>query len=52
MRLRFLLLILAAILAVAAYRCLLLVDETEMVIVTEFGRPVNAYRLVGLEVSR
>ena len=52
MRLRFLLWILFAVLAVAGYRCLLLVDETEMVIVTDFGRPVDAYRLVGLEVSQ
>lgn len=51
MRLRFLMLILFVILAVAGYRCLLFVDETEMVIVTEFGRPVDAYRLVGLDVS-
>ncbi len=52
MRLRFLLLILFAILAVAGYRSLLLVDETEMVIVTQFGRPVDAYRLIGLDVWR
>lgn len=52
MRFRFLLLILFAILGVAGYRCLLFVDETEMVIVTEFGRPVDAYRLIGLEVSQ
>ena len=52
MRLRFLLLTLLAIVSVAGYRCLLFVDETEMVIVTQFGRPVDAYRLVGLDVSR
>ena len=52
MRLRFLLLMLLVIIAIAGYRCLLFVDETEMVIVTQFGRPVNAYRLVGLDFSR
>lgn len=52
MRLRFLLLILFVIVAVAGYRCLLFVDETEMVIVTQFGRPVDAYRLVDVEFAR
>ncbi len=52
MRFRFLLLILFVVVVVAGYRCLLLVDETEMVIVTQFGRPVDAYRLVGLRVSQ
>ncbi len=52
MRLRFLLLILFVIVVVAGYRCLLFVDETEMVIVTQFGRPVDAYRLVDVEFTR
>ena len=52
MRLRFLLLILFVIVAVAGYRCLLFVDETEMVIVTQFGRPVDAYRLIDVEFTR
>ena len=52
MRLRLLLLTLFAIVAVAGYRCLLFVDETEMVIVTQFGRPVDAYRLVDVRFTR
>lgn len=52
MRLRLLLFVLIAILAVSGYRCLLLVDEAEMVIVTEFGRPVDAYRLASLQFLR
>ena len=52
MRLRFLLLILFVIVAIAGFRCLLFVDETEMVIVTQFGRPVDSYRLASLDVSR
>jgi len=52
MRLRLLLLTLLVIVAVAGYRCLLFVDETEMVIVTQFGRPVEAYRLVDVRFTR
>jgi len=51
MRLRILVFLLILIVALAGYRCLLLVDETEMVIVTQFGRPDDAHRLVGLGVS-
>ncbi|MHC4407156.1 MAG: protease modulator HflC [Planctomycetota bacterium] len=42
---RKLLLILAVLAAVALYKSVLFVDETEMVIVTQFGRPVKAYHL-------
>lgn len=52
MRIRLLFFLLIAIIAVGGYRCLLPVDETEMVIVTEFGRPVPAYRLASLRFSR
>ena len=52
MRIRLLFFLLIAIVAVSGYRCLLPVDETEMVIVTEFGRPVPAYRLASLKFSR
>jgi membrane protease subunit HflC len=34
--------------ALALWRSILFVDETEMVIVTQFGRPVCAYRWTGL----
>ena len=43
MKRKFILLLLI-VAGVAGYRSLLFVDETEMVIVTQFGRPVKAYR--------
>ncbi|HUS91230.1 MAG TPA: protease modulator HflC [Phycisphaerae bacterium] len=42
--------LLLAVLAVAAYRCLLFVDETEFVIVTQFGRLVRVHEDPGLHV--
>ncbi|MDI9445132.1 MAG: hypothetical protein QM844_13280, partial [Planctomycetota bacterium] len=52
MRIRLFYILLIAIVAVSGYRCLLPVDETEMVIVSEFGRPVPAYRLASWKLSR
>jgi membrane protease subunit HflC len=45
---RKLLVILVVLAAVAAWRSTLFVDETEMVIVTEFGQPVRTAREAGL----
>jgi membrane protease subunit HflC len=45
---RTLFLLILVVAAVALYRSILFVDETEMVIVTQFGRPVEAYRLADL----
>ncbi len=49
MRWKFVIFLLLAVGAVAAYRSLLFVDETEMVIVTQFGRPVATYLEAGLQ---
>jgi membrane protease subunit HflC len=38
-----------AVAAVALWRSLVFVDETEMVIVTQFGEPVESYRVAGLQ---
>lgn len=47
-RMRFLWVVALALAAVAAYRSLLFVDETETAIVTEFGRPVGTHDDAGL----
>jgi len=45
------LLIVLALVAVAAYRSVLMVDETEYVIVTQFGQPVATLREPGLHLK-
>lgn len=44
-------LLLVAFLAVALYRSVMFVDETEIVIVTQFGRPVEGHRLTDLGLA-
>jgi membrane protease subunit HflC len=48
MKRRWIILILAALVIVAAVRSLIFVDETEAVIVTQFGRPVRTLERAGL----
>jgi len=45
------LLAIAAMAAFAAYRSMVFVDETEMVIVTQFGEPVDSYRVTGVGLT-
>jgi membrane protease subunit HflC len=48
MKAKWLLLLIVLAAAAAAWRCLLFVDETQLVIVTQFGRPVREIREAGL----
>ena len=49
---RKLLLVIVVLAVLAVYRSVLLVDETELVIVTQFGRPVDVVRVAGCRWQR
>lgn len=51
MKRKWLLWVLVALLAILLYRSVVFVDEAEMVIVTQFGRPVDAYRFKGVSTQ-